>query len=182
MGQDSWDSGSLAAKLIEVPLIVSNAGDIKNQNHIRTRKEGFIQYFKDKYSKNTSLIYMEIDNFNDRVIYKSLEDIFIEHSKIEGIFVTNSSVFNVAQFLESENINNVKLIGYDLTAENIPYLENDYIDFLISQKPIEQGYKAVNSLFNHVIFKKTIPREILLSIDIVSKENLKYYQEYQSNT
>jgi LacI family transcriptional regulator len=70
------------------------------------------------------------------------------------------------------------LIGYDLTPENIHYLEKGTISFLINQKPVEQGYRAVFSLFNKIVLKKDVPSEILLPIDIVTKENLKYYEEY----
>jgi LacI family transcriptional regulator len=49
---------------------------------------------------------------------------------------------------------------------------------LINQKPIEQAYRAMTALFNKVVLKKEVPKEIILPIDIVVKENLKYYEEY----
>ena len=68
------------------------------------------------------------------------------------------------------------LIGYDLINPNIKYLNNDTIDFLISQKPREQGYKALILVFNALRLNKKPSPEQLIPIDIICKENLCCYQ------
>jgi len=183
VGQDSIQSGMVAAKLMDYGLrqgseilVVSIFSFLKNNNHILNRKKGFIQYFDNKKERNFILHSLEINSLDVGDIYSELRDTINIHPEIKGIFVTNSRVFHVARFIESEKLSNINLIGYDLTDENIPYLEKGIISFLINQKPIEQAYRAVIALFNKIVLKKEVPEEILLPIDIVMKENLKYYE------
>jgi LacI family transcriptional regulator len=76
-------------------------------------------------------------------------------------------------------IKNVILIGYDLLKENIKFLENDTIQFLICQKPEEQGYKSVLSLFNYLLLNMPIEKFNYSPIDIIMKENIEYYKNFK---
>ncbi len=185
VGQDAFQSGLLAGKLMDYGLsegaeilIVSLMSLLQNNQHILARKQGFLQYFEENKERKVSLIGLEIDGFDVGVIYQELRNAFSENPNIKGIFVTNSRVFHVARFLEAEKKSKVNLIGYDLTSENRRCLEKNMISFLINQQPLEQAYRAVFAMFNKLILKKEVPKEILIPIDIVTKENLKYYQEY----
>ncbi|RPH30550.1 MAG: LacI family DNA-binding transcriptional regulator [Bacteroidales bacterium] len=183
VGQDSKQSGIVGAKLMDYGLskgseilVVSIFRFLKNNNHILNRKQGFLQYFESNKASRFKITSIEINSLDAGDIYKALRNIFNIHPKIKGIFVTNSRVFHVARFIEASNLRGINLIGYDLTDENIPYLEKGVINFLIDQKPVEQSYRAIIALFNKVVLKKNVPEEILLPIDIVIKENLKYYE------
>jgi LacI family transcriptional regulator len=99
--------------------------------------------------------------------------------KIKGVFVTNSKVFNVGRMIEKYNLHYLKVIGHDLLKENILFLKKDIVQFLICQRPEEQGYNAINKLFRHVVQKRVIARENYTSIDIVTKENVDYYKEFK---
>ncbi len=185
VGQDSYQSGQVAAKLMDYGitegaqiLVISILSFLKNNKHIHDRKSGFLQYFENKKSRSITIITLDIDSFVVGDVYEALRNCFMANTAIKGIFVTNSRVYHVARFLESEKLKNINLIGYDLTSENIPYLEKEIITFLINQKPVEQLYRAILTMFNKIILKKEVPKEILLPIDIVTKENLKYYEEY----
>ncbi|MBN2236735.1 MAG: LacI family DNA-binding transcriptional regulator [Bacteroidales bacterium] len=185
VGQDAFQSGLLAGKLMDYGssengeiLIVSLMSLLQNNQYILARKQGFLHYFENKNERNLRLISLEIDGLDVGAIYHELRKAFSENPTIKGIFVTNSRVFQVARFLEAEKKTKVNLIGYDLTSENKPCLEKNMISFLINQQPLEQGYRAVNALFNKLVLKKEVPKEILIPIDIVTKENLKYYEEY----
>jgi LacI family transcriptional regulator len=76
-------------------------------------------------------------------------------------------------------IKNVILIGYDLLDENIEYLEKGIIQILICQKPEEQGYKSVFSLYNHLFLKKPVDKLNYSPIDIILKENIEYYKNFK---
>lgn len=185
VGQNAMQSGLVAAKLMDYGiesgsdvLLISILSFLKNNNHILARKQGFLEYFENKKERNINLISLDIDSINIGDVYEALRNAFELNPGIKGIFVTNSRIFHIARFMEAEKLINIKLIGYDLTAENIPYLEKDIITFLINQKPVEQAYRAIFALFNKIVLKKEVPKEILLPIDIVTKENLKYYEEY----
>ncbi|MFH1000556.1 MAG: substrate-binding domain-containing protein [Bacteroidota bacterium] len=186
VGQDAFQSGILAGKLMDYGisegdeiLVVSLLSLLQNNQHILARKQGFLHYFEEHKERNIKIIKLEIDNINGGSNYHELRNSFSENPKIKGVFVTNSRVFHIAHFLETEKKGNINLIGYDLTAENRHYLEKNIISFLINQQPLEQAYKAVFALFNKLVLKKDVPKEILIPIDIVTKENLKYYDEYK---
>jgi len=183
VGQDAFQSGIVAAKLMDYGLkegseilIVSLLSLLKNNNHILKRKQGFTEYFENKKDSTFKLTNLEIDSLSVGDVYNALRETFKTNPGIKGIFVTNSRVFHVARFIEAENMPNINLIGFDLTEENIPYLEKEIIKFLINQKPVEQAYRAILTAFNKIVLKKEIPEEILLPIDIITKENLMYYE------
>ena len=60
--------------------------------------------------------------------------------------------------------------------ENIQFLEKKAIDFLICQKPEEQGYRGVMAMFNYLMTNKQVERVNYSPIDIIMKENLDYYK------
>ena len=79
-------------------------------------------------------------------------------------------------FLEKENIDNILLVGYDCIEENVHYLEKGRINFLICQKPEEQGYRGVMALYHHLILKIPIASIDYMPIDIITKENYEFYK------
>jgi len=82
----------------------------------------------------------------------------------------------VAVSLESRNPGKkVNIVGYDLIPENVRYLKEGYIDFLISQQPEMQGYQGIYTLYNKVVLGEEVPEKIMMPIDIIMKENIDYY-------
>ena len=72
----------------------------------------------------------------------------------------------------------VRLIGHDLVRKNAEFMRAGVVDFLICQRPEEQGHQAIQTLFDHIILKKQVRTDNYTSIDIVTKENLDYYKEF----
>ena len=103
----------------------------------------------------------------------------IKEKNIKGIFVTNSRVFNIGRLIEKYELMGIQVIGHDLLKENIDFLKKGIVQFLICQRPEEQGYNAVNKLFRHVVQKRAIANKSYTSIDIVTKENVDYYKEFK---
>jgi len=97
---------------------------------------------------------------------------------VAGIFVTNSRVHLVARYLAERGFMRIRLIGYDLLPESIEYLKREYIDFLISQSPEEQAYIGLRQLFTRVVLRKSTPHEVILPIDILTKENIEPYLKF----
>lgn len=69
----------------------------------------------------------------------------------------------------------VIIIGFDLLAENITALQNGHIDFLINQNPKQQGFLAIKSIVNHLIFGQAIQERQYVSLDIVVNENVRHW-------
>ncbi len=186
VGQDSRQSGRVAARLLDysveddAEVIIINFISQKGGNsHIFSREQGFHDYFnsnpkagrKNMITLNANA--QNTDNLENQLFcHLKMNE---KEQKTRGIFVTNSRVFLVADFLVQEKIENVRVIGYDLLEENIRHLKNDTIDFLIGQKPHEQGYQSIMALFNVLIRKKEVIRNHFLPIDIITKENIDYY-------
>jgi LacI family transcriptional regulator len=136
--------------------------------------KGFEAYFKDN-KKKPALVKLNILQTNLRSVEKHLAAVFEEHKEIKSIFVTNSRVSSVAAFLEKFRIKNVLLIGYDMLKDNIKYLESGTIDFLISHKPEEQGYRAIITLYQRLVMGSAIERVTFMPIDIITRYNYKFY-------
>jgi LacI family transcriptional regulator len=184
VGQDSKSSGRVAARLLDfgVPeeswiLIVSIAMDRDNYSHILRREEGFREYWRNgQASRGIEMLSLSLAKDSYAYIKRALTETFQKVEGIAGIFVTNSRVYQVARYLQNTAREGINLVGYDLIKPNIKYLNQGVIDFLISQKPREQGYKALVAAFNKLKLNKKPSPEQLIPIDIICKENLCCYQ------
>ena len=184
VGQNSYQSGALSAKLLNfsVPgeasvLVLHFAKEMDNQNHLIQREKGFYEYFEQNDQQQLKkLITIEIENPSDGSFFNRMDQLFADNNNIRGIFVTNSQVYRIAEYLEQKNREDIRLIGHDLIRENVDFLKKGIVDFLICQQPEEQGYQAVNALFEHIIVKKQVKNENFTAIDIITKENLDYYK------
>ncbi len=182
IGQNSFQAGTLAAKLLNYStpenstiLIIHFAKQLDNMNHLVQREKGFYEYFS-KNKMNRTLITREIPDPTAIEGQNSIADLIKSTPEIKGIFVTNSQVYYLARILEKIGKTEIKVIGHDLINENINFLNKGTIDFLICQRPEEQGYNAITTLFDHLVLKKEVKTENYTSIDIITKENLDYYQ------
>jgi LacI family transcriptional regulator len=144
--------------------------------HILTRVNGFKQYFLDENISNIHYYELSSDDSDESSTNKVLDDAFKYFSNICGVFVTNSKVYKVAKYLEDNNLRKTRVVGYDLLEENKKHLNSGNIQFLISQKPVEQGFLSIMSLFNHVVIRKKINKMQYMPIDIITKENIEYYK------
>ena len=181
-GQNSFRSGMLAAKLMEYSckpketiLIVNIGTEHENIHHTREREEGFKTYFNNTPGKPLHVLNISSENISNR--YSLLE---IPYTNISGIFAT-SSVHIIANYLNHKGKDQITLIGYDLTNDNVTFLEKGIIDFLICQKPREQAFRGIYALFHHIVFEKQIRKNNLMPLDIITRENLNDYLEFELN-
>jgi len=183
VGQDAFKSGFLAAKLLTYGLknhasfcVINLARALNNHKHIMSRQRGFEDFFHSRLNGKSDIFIYDIEDIGETEVNNALSQIFLSHKDLDGVFVTNSRVFKVARYIKNNKIKPLRLIGYDLINENISYLEDGTVDFLISQKPFEQGYLGIKALFNIVILEKSIRKEYYLPIEILTRENYLYYK------
>ena len=106
-----------------------------------------------------------------------VRQIYLENRDLKGFFVTNALTYPIASYVESHpQKEKLKIIGYDLIKENVKYLKNGIIDFLISQSPITQGYLGIHCLYRYLVLKQEVEDKIWMPIDIVAQENIDFYQ------
>lgn len=181
IGPNLYDSGYLGAQLISYlvnntgkVLIVNISREIDDRHHLVKKEEGFRAYFKEHNLLN-DILKVDIKQTDYASIEKTLNEKFAGHNDIKVVFVTNSRVSKVARYMEASK-KQVILIGFDFITENINYINDGIIDFLICQKPREQAYKGVMSLYKHLAFSVPVEKVHFMPIDIVTKVNCPYYQ------
>lgn len=185
VGQDSYSSGTLAAKLLnfgvqknDTLLILHLEKEVYNSQHLLEKEKGFRDYFKHNKKNHINIEQLSFSDINDHAKRRNFIQSTIQmHPSIAGIFVTSSKLHKVLEdFIEFSN-NNLKFVGFDLIQENLNYLETDQINFLINQNPSQQGYLAIINIFNHLLKKSTVKNIQYLPLDVVMKENVAYYLE-----
>jgi LacI family transcriptional regulator len=184
IGQDSYQSGLVSGKLLDLMLpegnilIIHFAKEMDNQNHLVEREKGFYDWYKINNRTMHQLFTCEVPDTNDENWMGKVKAI-IDEKKVKGIFVTNSKVFFVGRLIEKYNLTDLKVIGHDLVKWNIEFLRKGIVQFLICQRPEEQGYNAINKLFRFIVEKNNISEQNYTSIDIITKENIDYYKEFK---
>jgi LacI family transcriptional regulator len=180
IGPDLFASGQLGAHLInylvgvgDKILIVNISKGIEKYHELLRKEEGMMAYFKDK---KINVCRTDIKKTDYASVAAALSTILEKEPGIKLIFVTNSRVSTVARYLDKPDSRHILLIGYDFTRENIAYLENKTIDFLICDKPQEQGYRGIMALYQSLVFDVAVEKTLFMPIDIISKENYKFYR------
>ncbi len=181
IGPELYQSGCLGAHLLsylvsekDEVLIVNISRELDNLHHLLRKEEGFRTYFHEHGKKN-QIVKLDIRDTSYPSVKKELAAI-LKNRRIKAIFVTNSRVSSVAQYLEESGTTAIKLVGYDFLKENIEYLKKGSIEFLISQKPKEQGYKGIITLYNYLVHSVVVDKNYFMPIDIITKENYSFYQ------
>jgi LacI family transcriptional regulator len=183
IGQDSYQSGYLAGKLLHYGLpkpcsilIAHFDEEISNAAHLSKKEQGFRNYFsQDHISQDYNILKEDLDSSNFAKFADRLSALIENTTDLGGIFVTTSKAFEVASYLQQKNITHIKIVGYDLLPQNITYLNSGFISFLINQNPKGQGYWGINQLADHLVFRKEVSALKYLPLDIVTKENVNYF-------
>jgi LacI family transcriptional regulator len=141
------------------------------------RKAGFNDYLKENKLKN-KVVRIPFSAFEPEKNEELFDHFFDENKNIGGIVVLNSRGNVIANYLAKKKIKDIKLVCIDLTEPNIKAIKKGYIDFLISQNPEKQGFLAMKSLIEHLIFKMPMKVENILPLDILTKETVDFYSEF----
>ncbi|MBN1779535.1 substrate-binding domain-containing protein [bacterium] len=179
IGQESYQSGVLAAKLMQLKLDGGKVASLRVHPvdyHLDDRNKGFesILGAEPDFTVISQDVHRDTDvrHFNQVSV-----ELVRAYPDLKGIFVPSACTHQVAEALiELGKSRDVVLIGYDLVEENRKYLKNGTIDFLISQRPALQGYQSIYSLYRHVILKESVEKKVVVPMDILTQENVDYYQ------
>ncbi len=181
IGQDSFQSGVLSAKIMK--MMICGKGSLAvilaapDDYHIIERADGFYSYFED--SKDFEIKSFSMGPCTKESFYVMMRNILKEEKDLKGIFVANAATHYAAEYLKEHGAGRkICLLGYDLIEENIKYLKEGIIDFIISQKAEMQGYKGLLTLYRSVVLQEICEKHIMMPLDIITKENLIYYQKY----
>jgi LacI family transcriptional regulator len=181
IGPHLSQSGYVGAKLLTYRLktdrkilFVNISPEKESYNYVRI-EEGFRSYFKDHNQVN-DIVRLDVRETDYQSVSRALLQTFMENPEIGAIFVTNSRVFTIARYLQEKDLTDMGLVGYDFIKENVTFLQNGIIDFLICHKPEDQGYRGVMSLYQNLVLGSPVEKVHFMPIDIVTKENEAFYQ------
>lgn len=186
IGQDSRSSGYIAAKILmrryregqELVLFLNNQKNNPAEVQMQRRLEGFMQYLADEHKNlviHDVVLHKEYTASNEKL----LDDFFAGHPEAVLGAVFNSRIYQVAGYLQKRGRKLEALVGYDLLQKNVEYLKSGEVSYLIGQRPGLQGYCGVKALCNHVVFKKPVTAVKYMPIDILMKENIDFYFEFE---
>ena len=186
IGQDSKTSGYIAAKILmrshergqELVLFLNNQKSNPAEIQMQRRLEGFMQYLSEEHRDlitHDIVLHKEDADGNKRI----LDAFFEEHPRAVLGAVFNSRVYQVAGYLHEKGRRLAGLVGYDLLQRNTEFLKTGEVNYLIGQRPGLQGYCGVKTLCNHVVFKRAVTPMKYMPIDILVKENIDFYFEFE---
>ena len=187
VGQDSYQSGVLAGKLLNFFLTASEEVLLLNLDqrstiaqHLIDKEQGLRDYFAGLPGAAPRVVKWEFAEFDQPSrLRRFLLDIFEDHPRLKGIFVTNSRAYKILDCLGADWHADLRVVGFDLLPPNLRYLEENRIAFLINQNPVQQGYRGIINLYTHLLRKGEVPSVQYLPLDIVVTENVQYYLQRQ---
>ncbi len=181
IGQNSWQSGQVAARLLQTGLsdgasilIVRPVGAGVSAQTIE-REHGFMSYFKDRGWLDRYQI--QIFTYQLDTKFDKRQNISKMLKSVQAAVMFNSRIHELASFITRNNLPGIRLVGYDLTQGNVDCLHKGSVSFLIAQRPETQGYLGIMTLFNALVLKKEIIKTHYMPIDILSMENIDYYKD-----
>ena len=179
IGQDPFQSGVLSAHLMRI--LVQDSGDViafrvrPADDHIEERINGFLQACRRGRMK-AHVFDLDGNRGGDarrRAFRKAIGRV----PRLRGIFVTNATTNQIAALVKAEGLaGKVHVIGYDPIEENVRWMREGIIDFLISQQSGRQGYEGIQALYRHVVLKMPVPGKVRTQLDIVTRENADDYR------
>lgn len=185
-GQNPTESGHFAAHMMMLlnpnnkPLLIFRkiAEGVLGSNQQFYRQTGFEEYMKNHHPE-VAIHILDLHAMKPQEDEQMLDAFFDTHPEAEAGILFNSIAYIVAGYLKKKNKDHFHLIGYDLLKENVRYLKEGAIDFLIAQNPQEQGYRCVKALADYVLFRTEVDQTNYVPIHLVSAETIDSYLNYK---
>ncbi|WP_163707959.1 substrate-binding domain-containing protein [Mangrovibacterium lignilyticum] len=182
IGQDLYQSGRVGAEMLATKLgkkgnilVLHIYEETENAIHVKEKERGFRDYFANNNLNDFTIESFEFPDFNDAVFIRELQQI-LSKQQVDGIFVPTSKWTHLtALVLDKTGQKDIALVGYDLLKDNIHYMYEGIINFLIHQNPRKQAVKGIGYLVNYLLFKKQPPLSDLFPLEIITRENIKSY-------
>lgn len=186
IGQDSYKSGYIAAKLLmnsyekgdEIVLFLNDNRNNQAELQMQRRLNGFMNYIASECD-NMTIHDVILNKENPESNRSILNDFFKSHPRATLGCIFNSRVYHVGEYLRASEKKMKSLVGYDLLNRNIALLKSGEVKFLIGQRPGLQGYYGIKALSEYILLKKGVCPIKYMPIDILMKENIDYYFEFQ---
>ena len=182
-GTHSYDGGRIAARLLTEHT--GARGDLlvarlerkgRNGSHQGdNRRRGFMDYLCEAGRAGVvrEVVLRPGDAAHNDAV---LDEALARYPDVSGAVLFNSTCYLLGEYLQRRGLRHIRLVGYDLIARNTALLHEGVVTALIGQRPEAQGYEAVKALADYFIQKKVPAPVNLMPIDILIKENIRYYR------
>lgn len=184
-GTNSYDSGYIAGRLLFEQIRPADdiaifrflrKGDLYS-TQVQVRESGFRTYLNENHFEGRIYpVRIHADNQDEN--FKILDNFFHDNPNVKAGIIFNSRAHQLGNYFNQHPDLSFKLMGYDVIEENIHYLNSGHITHLIAQRPEVQGFNAVKALFRHLVLHEAVDQINYMPIDILIKENIKYYNNY----
>ncbi|PIB34011.1 hypothetical protein BFP72_00470 [Reichenbachiella sp. 5M10] len=178
IGQDLYQSGKVGGELLSLShsdkkgiAVFHIHESVDNSVHLKAKEMGL----RDQLGSAYDISSHDLNHVNSSELNQIVSQI-LQAPDLGGVFVSTSQGTNlIAALMEKHGHTDIKLVGYDLLADNLRYLEQGVINFLINQNPKRMTQVGISHLTNHLLFHKELPREELFPLEIISKQNVASY-------
>jgi LacI family transcriptional regulator len=181
IGQELYQSGRVGAELLAMgqPYPCSFAmlhihEDIPNSPHLVEKERGFREYFIDLKKPGFEIKTINMVDPDDLSFESQCRSLF-DTKNLKGIFVSTSKAYAIAKLFQKFGTRGIRLVGYDLVDTNMQYLKTGQINFIINQNPKRQAFLGISHLASSLVFKTHPPKNDLLPLEVITKENLHSY-------
>ncbi|MEQ8238304.1 MAG: LacI family DNA-binding transcriptional regulator [Cyclobacteriaceae bacterium] len=180
IGQDSQQSGFLAAKLLNFGhenghkcMIIRDTHFDSLNKTLDERVDGLKKYYAaNKFSPD---LIEEVELKKTEGELPAKLNVYFDNNEPIHLFVPNSRAHEIAKRIDIIGKKKLcRILGYDLIKENIDCLNDGLIDFIIHQNPKIQGSLAVEALYKSLILNTDVSQHQFMQLDIITKENLMY--------
>jgi LacI family transcriptional regulator len=180
---DHYTCGYLMCKLLtsitpensEIGILQAERIGDGSANTTILRKKGINDYLNEKGLSN-KLHRIPFSVLEPRRTELLLSKFFHTYKNIGGIVVPNSRGSVIADYFAKNGIKNIRLVCVDVTEPNAKALKEGYIDFLIGQQPERQGFMAIKTLIEYLVYRNPVKVDNFVPLDILTKETIEYYE------
>lgn len=143
------------------------------------RKKGFDDYYAENNMSN-AIVRIPFSVTEPEKNEELMRNFFCDNH-LGGIVVLNSRGSVIANYMGEKKIEGVRMVCVDSTSSNVEALKKGAIDFLIDQRPQYQGFMAMKTLIEYLIFRGGVQPENYVPLDILTKETIDYYTQFTDN-
>lgn len=186
IGNHARESGQMAGELLSMLLsgegAVTVVGNFARTMPFLERFGGFFEFMQHSPSPLQVVQCMECRSDPGEAC-QSLLNLLARTPEIRGVFCTGySSTIGAVRALRQLQRRDIRLIGYDLTAETADALREGWCDMLLYQEPFEQGYQAARLLARHLL-EGWLPEQMQLYLDtqVIVRSNMNRYLNRKNN-
>lgn len=176
VGCDYTNNGATAAGLLSIMTkerqnILIATGSLKIKGH-NARMQGFLQTLGDKHAAFEVVDVFETQDSVD-IAYHKTKAALLAHPDVNCIYTVAAGTAGVCRAVEEMGGQTPIIIGHDEIETTREYIKKGVVSFTICQDPHNQGYMAVQRVFDYFLNdKKILPENYVISTIIKIKENL----------